>query len=251
MIDRGLLLTMVAMVVVVLFLARRWPPRLARDDSVIGRGFVGIVVGGLVARLIAVALTDPSALARARDLLVIRGGMEFWPGVAAGIVACAVSARRAKVPAVAEIADLAPYALAAYAVFEASCVLRDGCFGPVSAIGLRPGGLGPTEIPIGFGVALAAAALAVCVRHIARQDVLMALLVGVLGLATARAAAALWLPKIGSAPSRPQVESIVVAAVAFVSCGFLVVARRLQTASIQRVHPASGPTTRSTSEWEQ
>ena len=240
MIDRGLLITMVAMVVAVLLAARGWPPRLARDDTVIGRGFAGIAVGALVARLVAVALADPSAFTRPGDLLVIRGGMEFWPGVAAGITACAVAARRAKVPAVAEMADLAPYSLAAYAVFEASCVFRDGCFGPVSAIGLRPGGVGPTEIPVGLGVALAAAGLAVLVRRIAGHDVLMALLVAVFGLATARAAAAAWLPKIGSAPSRPQVESVIVAALALASGGFVVVARRLRTASVEPVRPASG-----------
>src|SRR3546814_6179302 len=37
--------------------------------------------------------------------------------------------------------ELAPFALWGYALYEATCGLRDGCYGPVSSLGLTPDGL--------------------------------------------------------------------------------------------------------------
>ncbi|HVT75893.1 MAG TPA: prolipoprotein diacylglyceryl transferase family protein [Acidimicrobiales bacterium] len=226
MIDRGLLLSVALIVATVWLVARRWPPRLQREESVLSASFNPITAGVVAGRLVAVAVDDPAALTHIRDLLVIRGGMEFWPGVAAAVAACALGVRRSRsqIPVTAELADLAPYALGAYAVYEATCLVRDGCFGPVSVLGLRPGGLGPTEVPIGLFVAAAVVALAVWVRRVGRTDLVLAIIVGVLGLAAIRSVAAIWLPKIGESASRPQMESLAIAV-----ASLAVLAYRLRT----------------------
>ena len=226
MIDRGMLLSFAIIASAVWLTARRWPPRLTREESVLGAGSSAVIAGIVAARLVAVVIDDPSALNRFRDLLIIRGGMEFWPGVAAGVAALAVAARRSGVPVVAELADLAPYGLVGYAAYEATCLLRDGCFGPVSPVGLRPGGLGATELPIGLFVAAGVAVLAVVVRQIGHRDLAVALAVVFLGVGAVRSVAAVWLPKIGPAPTRPQLESAAVTLAAAVALGWLLAVKR-------------------------
>ncbi len=175
---------------------------------------MGLIAGTVAARLAAVALDDPTALARPRDLLVIRGGVEFWPGVLAGAAAIALAAWQAGTPPLAELADLAPYALVAYATYSSACLVRDGCFGPASPIGLRAAGTGPTEFPVDVAVAAAVCLLAVAVRRVGRRSLYWSLLIGVFGLASIRATAAIWLPRIGHGASRPQMESFAIAVVA-------------------------------------
>jgi len=225
-IDRGLLLSALSIVVAVWVIARRCLPRLVREESVLAAGTSAAIAGVVVARLVAVILDDPAALGRFRDLLIIRGGMEFWPGVAAAVVVCALGVRRSGVPVAAELADLAPYGLGGYAAYEASCLLRDGCFGPASPLGLRPGGLGSAEFPVGLVVAVAVALLAVVVRQVGHRDLAVSIVVAALGMGTVRSLAALLLPKIGPAPSRPQVESSAVALGGAIALGWLLVVRR-------------------------
>jgi len=207
MIDVGLLSSM-AVIVAIVFVVKRWVPPLTLGTDTLG-GVVAnpVFAGVLVARLVAVALDDPSTLGRPRDLLLIRGGMEFWAGALAAVVVAGIGAHRAKVPVLARLGDLAVYALVAYAAFEATCVLRDGCFGPISPIGIRPRGLGAPEFPTGLFVGLAALGLAVVVRRCARRSGGMAVWFTAGGLASVRFAAAFALPHIGTGPSRPQFEA--------------------------------------------
>jgi len=207
MIDVGLLSSM-AVIVALVFVVKRWVPPLTLGTDTLG-GVVAnpVLAGVLVARLVAVALDDPSTLGRPKDLLLIRGGMEFWAGALAAVVVAGIGAHRARIPVVARLGDLAVYALVAYAAFEATCVLRDGCFGPLSPIGIRPRGLGAPELPTGLFAAVAVLALTVIVRGCARRSGGMAVWVAACGLAFVRFAAALALPHIGTGPSRPQVEA--------------------------------------------
>jgi len=240
MIDRGLVLSVAAVVAAVALAAWRWPTRVERKGSLFATVSPADVVGVIVARLVAVALDDPFAFSRLRDLLILRGGMEFWPGVAAGVAVAAVAARRSGAAVVAKLADLAPYALVAYGAYEAACLLRDGCFGPVSGFGLRPGGLGPAELPIGLIVAVAVGGLALVVRRLGGRRDALALLAAVLGVGAVRSVAAVWLPRIGQAPSRPQLESIVVSAFAAVTLGWLLVTRRPGRGSPPSSRPRRG-----------
>jgi len=207
MIDVGLLSSM-ALIVAVVFVVKRWVPPLTLGTDTLG-GVVAnpVFAGVVVARLVAVALDDPSTLGRPKDLLLIRGGMEFWAGALAAVVVAGITAHRAKIPVAARLGDLAVYALVAYGAFEATCVLRDGCFGPLSPVGIRPRGSGAPEFPTGLFVAVAVLALAVIVRRCARRSGGMGVWVAAGGLAFVRFAAAFALPHIGSGPTRPQVEA--------------------------------------------
>lgn len=64
---------------------RRWLPT---ADSVL------LAVGLLVGRITTLALDDPNSIGSPLDMLVIRSGVEFWPGMAAAARVAAWQARR-------------------------------------------------------------------------------------------------------------------------------------------------------------
>ena len=112
MIDVGLLLTMAVAIGLPALVARWW--HLATVDTSIG--FFDVAVGpafaGLAAgRFVAVAIDDPNALTSLSDLLIIRSGVEFWPGVVAALAVAAWGAHRAGVAVVDRWSDLTPLAL--------------------------------------------------------------------------------------------------------------------------------------------
>lgn len=210
MIDRDLLLTMGAMAGVLALVPRWLPPRaLGGGRTVFDLLTPALLVGVLVGRVAAMLLEDPQGLTRPGDILILRGGAEFWPGVVAGLAVVAVTARRDGARTGTRLADLTPYALLAYGVYEAACIVRDGCFGPETPFGLYPSGVTAREFPVGLAVALLVTALALAVRRL--PDGLTVLLVGAAGLAAVRAVAAVWLPRVGSGPTRQQITSAAVA----------------------------------------
>ena len=213
MIDQALLLTMILMALAVSLSRRLWPPIREENRDPLGVGLPALAVGMLAGRLAAMALDDPSGITRLRDVLLIRGGAEFWPGVAAGLVTLVAMARRERLSAWGRLADLAPQALVAYAVFEATCIVRDGCFGPDAPFGLRPEGVQARQLPVGLLVGVAAMALARVASRMS-PDPPRVLLVAIGGLAALRTAAAFGLPHLGSGPTRQHVESVVVLGVA-------------------------------------
>ena len=96
MIDIGLLASMVVVLIVPSVFVRAWPHSAAASgliDISSGALLIGIVVG----RLAAVAIDDPSSLTSLSDLLIIRSGVEFWPGLAAGMVWIALRAHHDQV----------------------------------------------------------------------------------------------------------------------------------------------------------
>lgn len=214
MIDRGLLLTVAVMALAIPALTRVAPPRTMARGELLDATLPAVLIGLAAARLVSLSLDDPTALSRLRDILLIRGGMEFWPGVAAGVFALAVATRRSGVAVAERLADIAPFAMWEYALYEALCLVRDGCFGPASAIGIRPGGLGDPQLPIGVFVAVTIAAAGVMVRRTGPRYPAGAAVGAVGAVALVRSVASFWLPRIGSALTRQHVESIVVVAVA-------------------------------------
>lgn len=213
MIDRGLLLSLALMAIVVTVVGRAAPPRTVPADALWDLVLPALGAGVIVARLVTVALEDPGTFATPRDLLIIRGGMSFWAGVGAAVMATAWPLRhRARRDAmVARLADLAPYGLWGYGAFEATCLVRDGCFGPPAPFGLRPLGLPETQLPVGLAVGIGAALLGVAARRLAVERPAQAILAALGGLATLRWLAAFWLPDVAAGPSRQQLESFVVA----------------------------------------
>jgi len=155
-IDRGLFAT-VALVFAIISILDRLLRRPSREgDSILGLASAPLMFGIAAGRLVAVAMEDPATLRRPLDLLLIRGGMEFWPGLLAAATAVCVASRRDGTRAEQRIAVLSPFALWAYGVYEVTCLLRDGCFGPPFSGGLRPGGIGEPQLPVGALVGVGA-----------------------------------------------------------------------------------------------
>lgn len=185
---------------------------------------VALTVGLIAGRLATVAIDDPSSLTSVSDLLVIRSGVEFWPGVAAGLVWLGWAEHRCGRRVAQLLAIIAPAALLGWSAHEASCLFRDGCPGPVSPFGLRPAGLLQRQFPVGLVVAIVAA-LASYVIHRARRaglgDIDAALLaLGVVALI--RSLASFWLPKVGAGLTRQHKTSITVLMI----CAFVLLIRR-------------------------
>lgn len=214
MIDQGLLWSMAVMAVAVWLTLAIAPPRTTKRrnllDSSIGPALLGLLVG----RVAAMLLEDPRSLARPADILVLRGGVELWPAVSIGVVAGFAATRRDGRNGWAALADSAPTALVGYASYEAGCLARSGCFGPVSKIGLIPPGLTSAMVPVGLLMAIAIVALAAAVRRHTLHDDFGGVALAIGGLALVRSVASIWLPKIGNGPTRQHVESVLVIVVA-------------------------------------
>jgi hypothetical protein len=214
-IDVGLLLTMVVALGLPAVIARWWQLSTVDNsagffDVAIAPAFAGLAAG----RLVAVTIDDPTALSSVSDLLIVRSGVEFWPGVAAAAVVAAWSAHRSAVSAVSRLGELAPLALVGYAGYEAACLVRDGCFGPDTAIGLSPPGTATTMLPIGvLAAAVVAVGAAVLHREQQRRTPSAILAGGFVVVAAVRSIGSVWLPHIGAGPTRQQWSSIVVALV--------------------------------------
>ncbi len=227
MIDVGLLATIVIVLIVPSVFVRPWPASAAASgviDVSTGALFVGLAVG----RLTAVALDDPGSLTSLSDLMIIRSGVEFWPGVAGGVAWIAFRARHDEVAPIRRLAAITAPALVAWACYEAACILRDGCPGPLSSIGLRPDGLVERMFPIGLVVAAAAVGAAIVGRRWHRRGMpdVEVIVMALLTVAIIRSIASIWLPHIGNGMTRQHRTSIVVGVIAVIA--FVVIRRRQQ-----------------------
>lgn len=220
MIDFGLVVSLIAAIGAPALLALRWAHGDGRSnflDDVTAPLLVGLVVG----RLVTLALDDPNSIGSLSDMLVIRSGVEFWPGVAAAAGVVAWQAQRADRSPLVQLAALAPFALIGYAAYEATCVFRDGCLGPVAPVGLRPPGLQATMLPVGWLVAAATLAGAAFVRGMrdrARPVVSVATSVAV--VAAVRSLGSVWLPHVGDGMTRPHRASVAILVVSAVFLAF-------------------------------
>lgn len=218
MIDVGLLATIVIVLIVPSVFVRPWPSSAAASgviDVSIGALFFGLAVG----RLTAVALDDPGSLTSLSDLMIIRSGVEFWPGVAAGLAWLAFGARRDGIAPLRRVAAITAPALVAWACYEATCVLRDGCPGPLSTVGLRPDGLVERMFPIGLVVAASAGAAAMVGRRWHRRGMpdVEVIVTALFSIAVVRSVASIWLPHIGNGLTRQHRTSIAVGIIAVIA----------------------------------
>ena len=208
--DTGLLLTMLIVVGGVQLVLRVAPPTAVDRAQLVELFWTPVLVGLIGARLVFVLLDHPASVFRIRDLMVVRGGMEFWAGVALVLVWVLAEARRSvdRFGAMVKLAAAVPYLLIGVALYEASCLVRDGCLGPVATVGLVPRGLDSTMVPVGLLVAGALSLAAVVLRRsrtlASEQTVLWALV----GLGGVRLVASWFLPAFG--PSRVERESLLV-----------------------------------------
>lgn len=212
MIDLGLLVSILVAAAAPRLVARLVPA--GGGGTVDGDALMYAALAGLVAGRVAfVALDDPGSFTRLRDLLIIRSGVEFWPGLAAGSGAFAYLARRAGRSVTTSMALAAPLLLVGYGAYEASCVVREGCFGPPSALGLTPSGFAGPVFPVGWAVATAAVLSGLALRRRALPGV-EGIVAALLVLAATRAVAGFFLPRLGAALTRPHLESITILAAA-------------------------------------
>ena len=211
MIDLGLLVSLAIVVTIPALFVRPWPPD-AINGGVLDASLGALAAGVVVGRLTSLAIDDPGSLTSLSDILIIRSGVEFWAGAAVGIAWLAFGAHKDKVPATVRIAALAPAALVAWACYEATCLVRDGCPGPASVLGLRPDGLTTRVLPIGVLVAAAATASAYALGRLHRNGTPSAqiALLTIATVAAIRSFASIWLPHIGDDLTRQHKESIAV-----------------------------------------
>ncbi len=217
MIDYGLLFSMIVGLGLPAFVMNWWPLSSHKDsvgftDVALGPAFAGLAVG----RLVALAIDDPSSIGSISDMLIIRSGVEFWPGVGAACALLVVGAKRAGFGSLTRVADITALSVVSYAGYEAACLFRDGCFGPESSVGLVPPGLGARMLPIGLFMAAGAAVAAVGLRRLSRNGASDAVVVlaGVASVAAVRAAGSVWLPHVGGGLTRQHLTSIGVLAAA-------------------------------------
>lgn len=210
-IDTGLLISLVALVAVPVVWSRASNLHI-EGERLTDAAIAPLIAGLLSARVATLAFDDPEALRSFKDASVIRGGVDFWPGVFVAIAVVAWTAHRAGRPPWHRLAALAPFALLAYAVFEATCIFREGCFGPHWSLGIRPAGIQSPMLPIGWLVAVVVLVAAIAVHRSAigpRAKVWAA----VMAVSWPRAVASFWLPKIGDGLTRAHQWSLVVAIV--------------------------------------
>lgn len=223
MLDIGMIVSG-AVIAIVVTLADRWVnDAKAPNDSVLDLLYLPTLIGVVVGRLVALMLDDPTSLGSVRSILVIRGGVEFWPGVAAFGVAVTLSARRRRRGALESLVALAPFAVWGYAAYEGTCAFRDGCFGPASGIGLVPTGLSERQVPIGLlmGFALALLGWDTLRRSRRAAPLPLTLPVAVAGAASIRSIGSIWLPHLGTGLTRQHVQSLVVLVAAVTVAGLI------------------------------
>ena len=235
MIDVGLLASIAILLIVPSVFVPPWPSTAAVTgllDTAGGALLIGLVVG----RLSAVAIDDPEALSRISDLLIIRSGVEFWPGVAAGTAWIAIRSKRDHIAPAQRLAALTAPALAAWACYEAACLVRDGCPGPLSSLGLRPEGLVERMFPVDVIAAAAAAGAAIATRHFHRRGMpsLQVVALAIALLAVIRSVASIWLPHIGDGLTRQHKTSLVITVIASLIFIAIRIRERRSTAATDR-----------------
>lgn len=242
MLDFGLLTSAITIVAVV-GVAARWAPTPGLGGRSVTDWLDGpVIVGVLAGRLVAAGLDDPASLRSVRALLVLRGGVEFWPGVVVslGVLAWGIRRRREE-PAALTLAELVPFLLWGYATWEATCVLRDGCYGPASSVGFVPDGLETRQFPVALIVAIAVAALGVAVRQLWGWSPWAKLAAAAAGVAGARSVASVWLPRLSDDLTRQHVQSLAVLG----GCGLLVTVAAARAWLRRAKHEAWAPVTTS------
>ena len=234
MIDVGLLVSMAIMLTIPALFVRPWPPA-AVEAGILDTALGALTIGLAVGRLTSLAIDDAGSLTNLSDLMIIRSGVEFWPGAVAGLAWLAYRARREAQPVPLRLAAVAPAGLIAWSCFEATCLLRDGCPGPISAIGIRPDGLATRMFPVGLVVAAAAAGSAFALDRLHRRGLqsLYVVVLAVIAVAAIRSVASIWLPHIGSGLTRQHKTSIAAFAASVVALIVAPVRRPTSTLTVE------------------
>ncbi len=205
--DTGLLLTVLIVFGGVQLALRVLPPTAADRVEVVELLSTPLIAGLIAARLVFVLLDHPASVFQLRDLMVVRAGMEFWAGVLVALLLVLFRIRRSKDRggAATTLAVATPFLLLGVALYEGSCLVRDGCLGPVASVGLGPSGLATTMVPVGVIVAVVLIVAALGLRHAWTLTAAQTVLTALVGVSGVRLVASWFLPAFG--PSRVERES--------------------------------------------
>jgi len=240
LLDGGLLFSAGAVLVVLLILGRTRHPE---EPAVADVAFWPAAFGLLVGRLVALGLDDPESLRSMSNLLLLRGGVELWPGVAAGTLTALALPRLQARSLQATARVLVPAAVAAWATYDVACLFRDGCPGPASPVGLRPSGLTSTQLPVSLVAGLLGLGAAVVLRRAAPRCTTAGLIfAGLFVVSSLRSLESIWLPSLGGGLSRQWSQSIAVLAVAGIGLVTLGVKRTLLPARSDKPQAEPDPT---------
>lgn len=202
MVDIGLFISVGLTAVAVYLASRLFAAGDIGERSVSDQFTAPLVAGVVVGRAVTLLLSDPAGLTSLREFMTVRGGIEFWPAVLAAIVVLTTLFSRPTDPdQPARVARLLPYAIVGLGVFQGACLVRDGCPGPSSSIGLVPGGLTSRQLPIGL---LGGIALVVFAWWLRRSQLPnhTKILVAVVGVGIERTVAGIAEPSLESAVAR-------------------------------------------------
>lgn len=202
MLDYGLFLSIGISALAVWVAAKIWITPELRDRSPLDHLMAPLLAGVIVGRAVTLVFSDLAGLANLREFMTIRGGVEFWPAVAAGtFVLVVLFSRPEDPPPVRRIALLAPFAMVVLAAFQMTCLLRDGCAGPASSVGLVPHDLTTRQLPMGLLGGAALVAFADWLRRSTLPDHTR-ILVGVFGVGAQRSLLGMIEPNLRSALRR-------------------------------------------------
>lgn len=241
MLDVGLL-SAAAFTLAVLwcFLRVAAPP--AWDTDEVFEGLWWPLFAGLTAARLANLVLDGGLWSiSARTVLMVGNGVEFWPGVLAAAITATVRARAEGVEVSRRLAELACAFVVGVGAFELTCVVRGGCFGPESLIGLTPPGFSGPQVPVALLVGFAAIAAGVV---LARQRALTAgsvVLAAVSVIASLRWLSWFHLPRVpGSAERIQMTNTAVLGACAALWAGRAIVHRTGRDAGTPGARTAGG-----------
>lgn len=224
--DVGLLYTVLIVVGGVQVVLRVLPPTALDRAQLVELLSTPVIVGLIAARVAFVLLDHPASVFRIRDLMVIRAGMEFWAGIVVALVWILAARKRVDRRDIKmRLAAAVPYVLVGVALFEASCLVRDGCFGPVASVGLVPRGLDSTMVPVGLVVASVLGVAAVVLRQAWTLESEQTVLCSFVVVGGVRLVASWFLPAFG--PSRVERESALVLILSLVALIAFTARRRL------------------------
>lgn len=216
--DVRLGLTILATAGVTALVARWWWPDGLDDKGSRLADFatIPIVVGVVAARLATVLIEHPAGIVSLREIAIVRGGTEFWIGVAAGSAAVGLTVRYTH-RIVPRLALIAPFGLIAYGLYQAGCVIQDGCPGPPSPFGLVQKGIDQRVLPVGLAEGVVAILLGYWFMKRPPASTPMIRLATLLAvLFVIRTVASLLKPTLGAIPSRDQIFGLLAGATAIV-----------------------------------
>jgi hypothetical protein len=232
-IDFGLFWTVVVVTAACWLFSRVMSPVTMERNALLDRVWLPLAAGVVVGRFASLAFDGALPTTSIGTFVLLRNGTSFWPGLVAAAVAAVWSARRDVVDIWYRLSDLACLGLVAYGAYEMSCVLRDGCFGPESLLGLVPPGMSNPVVPVGLLVGAGTVVAGVMLRRWWMLRPWTTVLVSLWVVSALRWVAWFGLPRVPGDSVRLQVANTVVMVISGALIVVLWVTERLRARRLE------------------